>query len=162
MVLCLNISSLQLHLFVTLQYEILLVLLVELCLPNNYLFPDHSTVFHGYPCKHYKFFNLKENSLKPGSPSERHARVPFHWPLWCVLTFCHLLHQLLQPWRLLIRCGQVLHTPCWKKVKRLQRKWKETWMALNQQPKEISKWNTPVISCAAQIQRQQQKIIVRS
>jgi len=52
MVLCLNISSLQLHLFVTHQYEILLVLLVELSAPSNYLFPDHSTVFHGYPCKY--------------------------------------------------------------------------------------------------------------
>jgi len=31
-----------------------------------------------------------------------------------------------------------------------QRKWKESWLPLNQQLKEISKWNTPVISCATQ------------
>jgi hypothetical protein len=37
------------------------------------------------------------------------------------------------------------------KLKRLQRKWKGIWMPLNQQLQEISKWHTPVISCAAKI-----------
>jgi hypothetical protein len=34
------------------------------------------------------------------------------------------------------------------------RKQKRTQMTLNQQMKEISKWNTPLISCAAQVQEQ--------
>ena len=33
----------------------------------------------------------------------------------------------------------------------LQKTWKETLMSLNQQMKEVSKWNTPLISCAAQL-----------
>jgi len=47
--------------------------------------------------------------------------------LLCRLTACLLFHQLLQLWR-------------------LQKTQKRTLLTLNQQMKEISKWNTPLIS----------------
>jgi len=59
-------------------------------------------------------------------------RVSVHQLLWYPRTPCLLLHQHLQLWRL----------------KMTQ---KRTLMTLNQQLKEISKWNTPLISLAAQV-----------
>jgi hypothetical protein len=125
--------------------------LVELSAPSNYLFPDHSTVFHGYPCKYSRSSLIWRRIVSSLEVLQKGMQECLFIELWCVLTFCLLPHQLLQPWRLLIHCGQVLHNPCWRKLKRLQRKWKGTWLLLYQQLKEISKWNTPVISCAAQI-----------
>jgi hypothetical protein len=62
---------------------------------------------------------------------ERPPRFSLHQPLWCLLNYCILL-QLIQLWG--------LH----KSQKRMV-------MTLNQQVKEIPKWNTSLNSCAVQV-----------
>jgi len=37
-----------------------------------------------------------------------------------------------------------------------------TLVTLNQQVKEISKWNTPLVSCAGKVQESNKKLLVRT
>ena len=78
-------------------------------------------------------FNRKKlhqwNSQISRTCSKMPPRVSVHLPLWYLMTPYPPVHQLLQLWRL---------------QKRQKR-------ALNQQRKGICKWNTPLISCRAQV-----------
>jgi hypothetical protein len=91
-------------------------------------------------------FTIKSFINETGS-SQRHVQkglqVSVHQPLWYLPTPCLLLHLLLQLWR-------------------LQETQKRTLMTLNQQTKEISKWNTPLITRTAQLYKQYPKIHVRT
>jgi len=80
----------------------------------------------------FSYIAVEENSPKSENPLQGSARMPVCLSASVVpYDPCLILQQIL---RLL----------------RLQRKHKRTLMPLNQQAKEISKWNTPLISCAAQ------------
>jgi len=78
------------------------------------------------------------------------SRTSLHRLLWYLLTTCLPLHQLLQLWRLFTQAPgpsaflvESEDTP--------QNIEGGTQMHLNQKLKEAPKWNTSLISCAAQV-----------
>ena len=67
--------------------------------------------------------------------SKHPPSISVHQQLWYVLTSFLLLHQLLQ-------------------LQRLRKHIRGPLITLKQQMKEISQWNTPLISSTAQVYRQ--------